>query len=357
MFIDKFFNKGILKISDLSKLQGFRSILQVSVPIKDVSNSYFDEFFLKRIEKYNYYGFFPYYLHPIYQKLMPNTAYQYLIILFPDGDKVLILIKNVRITKAQYIRLIGTPISLNDDDEHQTKTVKILIGNELINQVFAIENEIDFFKKLQINFIKKIGDFDYFSVIEDRFNELDISKFRTIRGINKARKDHNVEITHITNADRDEILSFDKYWKAWISTNTNEKIRNKKLVSILLKTIQKNNMINGIIYKYKDKILGIRIYLKVLETFVIGIVNKTFSHTILPNDYFDEFNEKELHVVSQLKNRIGQQFFYFLLERFKNEGFKAFYVSGGSRAGQRWFKEHTQGDVVKYHRSENFNLD
>lgn len=336
-----------IEIRQLRNIKGFRSILFYCINIRKASSKDLTPFYQLRVDRLGSFGMPPYYLFPLYQKYEKNSAYFYLIILI-ESDRILILLKNVHIAKGQYVRMIGKPISIQNNQSHEDEIIEVLINNKLINQIFFVHREAEDIASYDLEFEKKIRDRDYFSYIRFRFQEIDKARYKSRNIINKIKLNNDIEFRNTTSKDIANIKNLDLMWKNY-KQKGNERIITPKFLDNLLNDI-KNKKIISYVYYYKKRLCGVEFLLSVMnDTQLLNVAARSIGRAEIPKNYFEK-TEKRDPFINVLKRKTVYQMFYFMLKSLKDSTYRNIYSAGGGglKKGVMLYKEYLNHNSIDY---------
>lgn len=143
-----------------------------------------------------------------------NHRQHFLEIDMLDGDKVAIFYKVYNMYGINGSYLWFKPISLNRDIENEQKVFQHLVDHDLIMRAL-IPNNLPF-----INYKgRNLRNDDYYCVVADRIKEIDRSKWRSAKGINKITKNYDI-VMKVNDFDPAELhnLSY-SWWKRYKKYN------------------------------------------------------------------------------------------------------------------------------------------
>lgn len=298
---------------------------------------------------------YPYYLNYGYNELNSNSSYKYAIIEIED-DKVLLCIYDINIHTTKYKRMLGFPISLKANYDNELKVFEIakdIIGCKNI-QLREEETELlpEAFKVKE----RKLNDVDYFSDIDQRVIDIQKRRFKVKHRINKYKDD--IELRLATTKD---ISQIQKIHQSWVNFKTENHIgiRRKKIFKNMFKHIEdymsEDSDIRLYILYYKDIAMGFTLLNDIGNHNCHQIVQQYYNHLNMPKDV----DESLLEDVRKICTDIGQIFYYFLIERLYDEGYKKVTVAGtGGGKTLLEFKRNIHKEVNNYylielHESEN----
>ena len=189
-----------------------------------------------------------YHLNPLYNTILNNNQFQYIVINF-DNDKVMICYKIIQIMTTKQIRILGVPISINKIK----KNIKIVTDHL---------NELEFVRIVTMN--ENIFDGELLSEYNDYYYDYSLrsfnGKFRSKHGINKMlnNKDFKIIVENKTSID-----FISKLRESWISGMIkNGSIVSDKSTKDFYKIIQyDNNNILNIIITYKSNPISIQTFI------------------------------------------------------------------------------------------------
>lgn len=246
-----------------------------------------------------------YHLNPLYNTILNNNQFQYIIVDFEKNkDRVMICYKIIQIMKLKQIRIIGEPISLNNIEENINIIYKKLLNLSFIRIVTMNNNIFNGEKLVEYN--------DYFYDFNLRkFN----GQFKSKNGINKmlSNTDFKVIVTNIV--DKGYIEQLRKEWILQMEEN-GSKVSNQSTKDFY-KVIGYKNLNNiNIILTYKNSPISIQNFLinpnlKYADCLYINHIGRSHSDDIelqrvlknlsdiqnyLAFIYLDEYGIKNIYV-------------------------------------------------------------
>ena len=191
-----------------------------------------------------------YHLNPLYNTILNNNQFQYIIVDFEKNkDRVMICYKIIQIMKLKQIRIIGEPISLNNIEENINIIYKKLLNLSFIRIVTMNNNIFNGDKLVEYN--------DYFYDFNLRkFN----GQFKSKNGINKMLSNTDFKVIVSNTVDKGYIEPLRKEWILQMEEN-GSKVSNQSTKDFYKVVGYKNlNNIN-IILTYKNSPISIQNFL------------------------------------------------------------------------------------------------
>lgn len=291
---------------------------------------------------------YPYYLNYGYNELNSNGSYKYAIIEIED-DQVLLCIKDIKLFTTKYKRLLGFPISLKGNYENELKAFEIAKDIVECRNILLREDELSLLPEEFFTGEIKLEDVDYFSDIEQRFVDIQKRRFRVKHRINKYKSDITFRIA--TPDDIDEIKKIHELWKEF-KTEKHIGIRSKRIFKNMFKNIEtymnEDNDIRLYILYYKDIAMGFTLLNDIGNNNCHQIVQQYYNHLNMPKIDVEDCKLEE--DVRKICTDIGQIFYYFLIERLYDEGYKKVTVAGtGGGKNLLEFKRNIHKEVNNYY--------
>lgn len=191
-----------------------------------------------------------YHLNPLYNTILNNNQFQYIIVDFEKNkDSVMICYKIIQIMKLKQIRIIGEPISLNNIEENINIIYKKLLNLSFIRIVTMNNNILNGDKLVEYN--------DYFYDFNLRkFN----GQFKSKNGINKMLSNTDFKVIVNNIVDKGYIEPLRKEWTLQMEEN-GSKVSNQSTKDFY-KVIGYKNLNNiNIILTYKNSPISIQNFL------------------------------------------------------------------------------------------------
>lgn len=246
-----------------------------------------------------------YHLNPLYNTILNNNQFQYVIVDFEKNkDSVMICYKIIQIMKLKQIRVIGEPISLNNIEENINRIYKKLLNLSFIRIVTMNNNIFNGDKLVEYN--------DYFYDFNLRkFN----GQFKSKNGINKMLSNTDFKVIVNNIVDKGYIEPLRKEWILQMEEN-GSKVSNQSTKDFY-KVIGYKNLNNiNIILTYKNSPISIQNFLinpnlKYADCLYINHIGRNHSDNIelqrvlknlsdiqnyLAFTYLDEYGIKNVYV-------------------------------------------------------------
>jgi len=244
-----------------------------------------------------------------YNTIMNDKHYKYLLVKI-DDDVVFAVYKVIQIVKTKQIRVIGFPVSKNQNTKHQ----------ELLTSVFE---SFDFTKlvtsKKQSGNIRLIEYDDYYINLEKRKELYETSRFRSKYYINKIEKSDKVKVTYSSLIDKKDAIEIRKAW-----------VRGMALRGSIVSSENSRKFYRLISSSHQNlRFLGIYCggILISLQVFLLSIGNE-YCDCLYIHHLWSDYEQYDETTVMILKNitKIQNYFAYEFLN--KQEGVKTVYLAG-----------------------------
>lgn len=196
-----------------------------------------------------------YHLNPLYNTILNNNQFQYIVVDFED-DKIMICYKIIQIMKLKQIRIIGLPISLNKNKEKINIVCEHLLSLDFVRIVTMNENIFEGSKLLEYN------DY-YYNYLDHNFN----GKFRSKHGINKMLNNKDFKIIAKNNVSIDFIKELRDAWVIGMKENGSD-VSNQSTKDFYKIVQYEDEDILNIILTYKSNPISIQTFL----------INKTLKY-------------------------------------------------------------------------------
>ena len=244
-----------------------------------------------------------------YNTIMNDKHYKFLLVKI-DDDVVFAVYKVIQIVKTKQIRVIGFPVSKNQNTKHQ----------ELLTRVFE---SFDFTKlvtsKKSSGNIRLIEYDDYYINLEKRKELYETSRFRSKYYINKIEKSDKVKITYSCLIVKKDAVEIRKAWvRGMAKRGSVVSSENSRKFYRLISSSHQNLRFLGIYYK------GILISLQV---FLLSIDNK-YCDCLYIHHLWSDYEQYDETTVMILKNITKIQNFYAWYFLYKNAGINTMYLAG-----------------------------
>lgn len=299
MYYEDFFN-----IKDWKEIVAYSRMISIDdMDIVDIRAR-------REINEDGYANILAFQLDPYYAVMGKNSKYRTLEIEFGD-DTVYLFFKHVSFMKAQYIRVIGYPVSLNNYHLYSMRVFNSLIERNLIKQYIEVpQNEDD------------VTGYNFYNDIEEINEIISKSKFRSKNGINKYAQDFRLERSCL--ADISIIRELNKSWQS-----CKKHLTDKRMVDGFLDyMIQNDQRLRYYTLWYKDIIIGFTFGDIVLNDLLQIVVNRNI--TVLDDYNFDLHTLMYKEELEERRKYLGAIHFYLLMKKLKEDGMKIAYIGGGA---------------------------
>lgn len=216
--------------------------------VMKLENLYEINIYFKKEYNENYKPF--YHLNPIYNTIINNNQFKYIVINF-SNDSVFICYKIIQIMTTKQIRIIGKPISINNCEDNINIIIKKLKSFSFVKILYIAQNEIEGNYQL----LPEYNDY-YIDLSKIKFN----SYYRSTYGINKILKNKDFEIIVKNGIDSDSVKCLREKWIEGMEQNGSN-VTNKSTKDFY-KIIEYENKLNiNIILCYKNTPISIQNFL------------------------------------------------------------------------------------------------
>lgn len=293
---------------------------------------------------------YPYYLNYGYEELNSNGSYKYAIIEIED-DKVLLCIKDIKMFTTKYKRMLGFPISLKGIYANELKVFEIAKDVIGCKNIQLREDEVDLLPDYIKDKERKLQDVDYYSDIDKRVIDIQKRRFRVKHRINKYKNDMVFRL-----AKKDDIINIKDVHKSWIAfkKNNNIGIRSKMIFKNMFKNIEdymkEDSDIRLYVLYYKDILMGFTLLNDIGNCNCHQIVQQYYNHMNMP-DIISQLDDELLKEdIRKICTDSGQIFYYFLIEKLHEEGYRKVTVAGtGKGKSLLEFKRNIHKEVNNYY--------
>lgn len=269
-----------------------------------------------------------YHLNPIYNTILNNNQFQYIILEF-ENDKVMICYKIIQIMKLKQIRVIGLPISLNKIKHNVHIVTNHLISLDFVRIVTMCDNQFNGEKLVDYN------DY-YYDYSNHKFN----GRFRSKNAINKMLNNKDFEIIVENKTSVDFISKLRDSWIKGMSENGS--FISNQSTKDFYKVIQyDNDNILNIIITYKSNPISI-------QTFII---NKKLKYAdCLYINHLGRYESQDENLMLVLKNICDIQN-YFAYKELLRYSISDIYIAGCRPTEKRLLKhkERISDGKIEYY--------
>jgi len=337
---------AFISLDKLKTLKGNhdRTLLRHTSPITTSVNHFMDDALKVRLRRYGTKGMWYYSLIPKFAELMNDNKAHILVVRCHDTFVVLTF-RDITLGQS-FVRLLHLPTSLGYYKDLELEILEILCNNKLISQIVANDEETEIAEKhLGIERVKKPIYRDYYSLIDERWREINQGKYRKRKKINKADKctDYQTYTTSECNP-----ADMEKLYYAWedYKKSLGEDVLYPNLIQSVLNASSED--VHGICIKYKGKIIA--------QTFLTNTLNGCYMFRIMGQtiakvdpSYYEDIYDDALHI---FKNKIGAHIYYYSTRTMKNYGAIATYAAGdiSPGGGLAEYKERNNNRVIDYYK-------
>lgn len=186
---------------------------------------------------------------PYFTECEENFRHKFIEIGMDDNDRVALFIKFFAMFGNNGAYLWFKPISLNDNKDNEELVLQILKNNNLIDYIMIpkVLPNVDYTK------LRKIND-DYYCNVHDRVKEVNRSKYRSAKGINKIDKEIHIN-TLVNQYNPDDLQELSYYW--WKLHNKQNKQFDRHLQKFI--DLQLDNKSDVLTWELNNKLIGFTI--------------------------------------------------------------------------------------------------
>lgn len=281
-----------------------------------------------RESRYGSDGAIPFYLNPVYREISPDRRFVFIKVGISD-DVVFCFFKEIKMFSNRFLRLIWLPISLSGNELNEAKVLKVLVDNKLIKQIYYIDQE----KKLIGLFkFKKAGeaDYDYYSLVDERWGHIDSNKWRRHNRINRFIE--HTDFGLVKSEEVGKLRDLYDWWKMG-KKDHGHGVTSGRGVENALKLLERGS--------FEESALPYRIFYKGIPL-IFCIFYYTPNRKVVrceqefslamssyPDNLVDNLNEEERQIFESLIDYSSKYLLYGFIQDFKQRGIERYYNAGG----------------------------
>lgn len=309
-----------------------RDMIGVSLKLRVNDQELYESYLIKIIDEYGYQAFPPQSTDPYFLESTNNPRYHFLEIDMLDGDSVGMFYKVYNWYGVDGSYLWFKPISLNGNVKNEQIILQHLVDNRLIDVLLIPEvfSHINYKKLTQRND-------DYYCLVSERLQEINRSKYRSSKGINKLKNGYNIEMK-INEFDSSELHELSYYW--WKLHKRPNKKFDKYLDNLLMLPNDKKWVLT---WHLDGKLLGFSLITKHFKDIPVARIqhNRNILKTEL--DIGDPF----------LMRNLADYMHYWTMQFINDEGYKYAFIGDAFGSG-KYLAPYKARNFNK--RVDNFNL-
>jgi len=307
-------------VSDLKHLETKQEVLQICIPLSMIDVDLFAKFNSARMARYGNDGVIHCFCGPIYRQLSPIKKFYYLNVTCKDDD-VLLLINDLNYGSVRYLTLYLLPISLNGNRLNEEEVFDELVSNKIIGSVVFSDLDKQFFEVRKIRFNIKDSQTEFYTLVDERFEEINNNKFKSQYGINQAEKGQQFVfkgsngVVNGSDFNAIEILlhEFFSYCDE-VKVHVHDKSSYKNMIEYL-RLYNNSEKVFSHFYYYNNILLSAKIFIRNWG------VNDNYYASFTKN-IFHSTNEQIPLLPNNLKNRLSKHSLFFSLRDLKERGVK-----------------------------------
>ena len=303
----------MIRFNYFTQIQSDKELQELSEMLHVAYQDTYEFYQRKIIDKYGF-NAFPYAgADPYILEAESNYRYRFTEILMPDGDKVAIFFKVYSMYGAHGSYLWFKPLSYNDNYDNEKLVFKHLSENNIINNIEIPK----VFHNINYKQLNQRSD-DYYCFVAERYKEVNKSKYRSAKGINKIRNSYNI-VFQVNEFDPDEIQKLSYYW--WKLHKKPNYPFDKHLQPLL---DLPNNKRWVLTWKMDDKLLGFTLITKHFADIPVARIQHNRNILKTEVDTGDDF----------LLAHLADYMHYCTIQFLHDEGYKVAYIGDAYGAGR-----------------------
>ena len=339
-----------------STTMGFKKILQYSEPISPNHQKFLKILINNLYVRNGKETYLDYTFNPILRKYLKDSRYRIAIFQY-NNDRIVVLLKDIRMNLGQYIRAMYFPISLNNNRENEIALVKVLYNKGLINQFVIPEIEKKYVTSIDDSLEFTFYDDYFYSNIMNQLKRFN-NRFLTKNRISKVLAKPDIfRIESGYNCDSEQILELESLWNQY---------KEKKNVNIFERTlirkiVERGNLDKDFIFincYFKEKLFWTNIFIRTLIPGVMDeLVFKSAARINNITNFYNPHTVEEREILRYMITRSSQQNLYFastILDEYNVDLIGQAGCMGNK--GIRQYKLQTSSGYINFHKTNIFNL-